>query len=145
MVRAGYFTVGANDVERVSNRFPGRTARRSADARLTSVFPTLAGFSAFQACKFYDAVLGPAGQQRVMDVGRGHVSIARCMFLASISRETAPQMYGGAAGLTMLVVSPYNKEAAAPGNGPMAALAFDTRKEVEEAHARALANAPARA
>ncbi|KAI9021872.1 glyoxalase/bleomycin resistance protein/dioxygenase [Hyaloraphidium curvatum] len=72
-----------------------------------------------KALAFYDEVLGPLGQKAVIDLGRGKI-------------------YGGADGLTLFVTQPYDKNDAHPGNGPMPALSIDSRKGVDEAHARAL-------
>lgn len=74
-----------------------------------------------RAIKFYDDLLGPLGIKRVMDLGRGHA-------------------WAGGPGQPMLcVMTPFDKQPAAVGDGHMTALVVGSTKMVDECHARALA------
>lgn len=71
-----------------------------------------------KAAPFYDAVLGKLGAKRVRSSDRGIVY--------------------GETGMEVLLVRPFNGEAASPGNGPMTALKAPTRAMVDEVYALAL-------
>ena len=74
-----------------------------------------------RATKFYDDLLGPMGAKRVMDLGRGH------------AWSTGPGQP------MLLVMTPFDKQACAPGNGTMTALVCSSTAQVDECHQRALA------
>jgi catechol 2,3-dioxygenase-like lactoylglutathione lyase family enzyme len=80
------------------------------------------GSNNLQAAKaFYDALLGSAGVTKLFD----HPSGGR--------------IYGKDGSLTFGVLGPYDKKPATVGNGSMSAFRFDTPKEVDSFHAKALA------
>ena len=72
-----------------------------------------------RAGAFYDAILGDLGAKRAMENER---------------------MVGwsGANGVMLLIMEPYNKEPAKPGNGTMIALAAKDTAQVDALHAKAL-------
>lgn len=73
-----------------------------------------------KAKAFYGALLGEMGAKVLMDVGRG-------------------AFYGVGMGKPMLGVAiPFNKQAAAPGNGNMIALAAGSRENVDKLYAKAI-------
>ena len=75
-----------------------------------------------RARTFYDALLGEIGARRVMQFP-----------------ENGFTLYGtGGRAPGLAVTRPYNGEAAQPGNGPMVALAMDSRATVDRMHAKAL-------
>ncbi len=75
-----------------------------------------------RARDFYDAVLAELGGRRVMEFP-----------------ENGFTLYGNGRGRPGLAdTRPYNGEPAAPGNGTMAALAAETRAQVDSLHATAL-------
>jgi catechol 2,3-dioxygenase-like lactoylglutathione lyase family enzyme len=74
-----------------------------------------------RAVKFYDDLLGPMGIKRVMDLGRGHG-------------------WSGGPGQPMFaVMTPWDKQAATPGNGHMTALVCKSKQQVDECYQRAIA------
>ena len=73
-----------------------------------------------KAKAFYSALLGEMGAKILMDVGRG-------------------AFFGVKMGQPMLgVATPYNKEAAAAGNGNMVALIAGSREGVDKLYAKAI-------
>ncbi len=73
-----------------------------------------------RAIQFYDALLGPMGAKQVMDLGRGRI-------------------WAAGPGQPMLaVMTPYDEQAAQPGNGTMTALACKDRAEVDACYQRAI-------
>jgi catechol 2,3-dioxygenase-like lactoylglutathione lyase family enzyme len=70
---------------------------------------------------FYDTVLVPLGGKRAFASDR-------------------MQGYAGAGGAMLAVCTPYNGEAAVPGNGNMVALQAPSPEVIAETHALALAN-----
>ncbi len=73
-----------------------------------------------RAGRFYDALLGEMGAGRAMESDR---------FIA----------WASAPGATMLLVmKPFDEQAAAPGNGTMIALAAGNQENVDKLHAKAL-------
>lgn len=74
-----------------------------------------------RAARFYDELLAPLGAKRLMDVGRGYA-------------------WGSAPDKPLLcVLTPFDGQPAARGNGHMTALMCASRAEVDAAYARALA------
>ncbi|MDX2275170.1 MAG: VOC family protein [Hyphomonadaceae bacterium] len=74
-----------------------------------------------RACSFYDALLGEIGGKRLFPTPQG-------------------LMYGiGKGGAMLMVTRPYNKEAAAPGNGNMVGINVDSKADVARMHEKALA------
>lgn len=71
-----------------------------------------------KAAPFYDAVLGKLGATRVRNFDRGVIY--------------------GESGMELLLVRPFNGEAANPGNGLMTALTAPTRTMVDEVYALAI-------
>ena len=69
---------------------------------------------------FYDTVLVPLGGKRAFASDR-------------------MQGWAGAGGAMLAVCTPYNGEAAVPGNGNMVALVVNARDKVDRLHAKALA------
>ena len=74
-----------------------------------------------RATKFYDAVLTPLGGRRTFANG------------------DRMQFYGAPGAGALAVCEPYDKQAAAPGNGAMVALACPSPEVVDEVYAAALA------
>jgi catechol 2,3-dioxygenase-like lactoylglutathione lyase family enzyme len=70
---------------------------------------------------FYDVVLKPLGVQRAFGSDRS-------------------QGYAGSGGAMLLVCTPYDGNAAAPGNGNMVALSSPSKELVDETYALALKN-----
>jgi catechol 2,3-dioxygenase-like lactoylglutathione lyase family enzyme len=70
---------------------------------------------------FYDKVLVPLGGKRTMTNER-------------------MQGYGNGGQVQMMVCTPYDQQAAQPGNGAMLALFAPSRQIVDDTHAAALAN-----
>lgn len=77
-----------------------------------------------RAKAFYDALLGELGAKRMMEFGEELGGFT----LWGVSLDKPG----------IAVTRPYNKEAAAPGNGNMAALVVDTRAKVDQLYAKAL-------
>ncbi|PKM06608.1 MAG: glyoxalase [Gammaproteobacteria bacterium HGW-Gammaproteobacteria-4] len=74
-----------------------------------------------RAAAFYDALLAELGGKRVMEFERGI-------------------LWGTSAnGASLGVLKPFDGQGAAPGNGPMVALAADSREKVDQVYRRALA------
>jgi catechol 2,3-dioxygenase-like lactoylglutathione lyase family enzyme len=73
-----------------------------------------------RAMKFYDELLGPMGAKRVMDLGRGYAWSA------------------GPGQPLLCVMTPWDKKAASPGNGPMTALVCKSKEQVDECYQRAI-------
>jgi catechol 2,3-dioxygenase-like lactoylglutathione lyase family enzyme len=73
-----------------------------------------------EAKNFYDALLGSSGLTPLFE----HPSGGR--------------VYGKDGNLTFAVLGPYNGKPASIGNGSMSAFRFDTPKEVDAFHAKAL-------
>ena len=77
-----------------------------------------------KAREYYDALLGSIGAKRLMEFPDDWGGFT---------------MWGTAWGKpAVAVTTPYNKEAATPGNGNMTALVFDTRAKVDAFYAKAL-------
>ncbi|PIQ37689.1 MAG: glyoxalase [Lysobacterales bacterium CG17_big_fil_post_rev_8_21_14_2_50_64_11] len=73
-----------------------------------------------RAAKFYDALLAELGGKRVLEFERGI-------------------LWGNSAnGASLGVLKPFDGQAAEPGNGPMVALAADSREKVDQVYKRAL-------
>ena len=73
-----------------------------------------------RAVAFYDELLGEIGIKRIMDFGRGHG-------------------WGMAMDKPMLgVMTPFDQQPAAPGNGHMAAIVVDSRDKVDRVWRKAL-------
>jgi catechol 2,3-dioxygenase-like lactoylglutathione lyase family enzyme len=75
-----------------------------------------------RACAFYDAFLGEIGGKRLFPTPQGQ--------MYSIGRER---------GAMLMVTRPFNKEAAAPGNGNMVGVNVDAKEDVARLYDKALA------
>jgi catechol 2,3-dioxygenase-like lactoylglutathione lyase family enzyme len=73
-----------------------------------------------RALGFYDALLGEVGGKRLMATPKG-------------------QMYRLGAGPMVMITRPYDDQAATPGNGTMLAIQCDSKDQVAQMHAKALA------
>jgi catechol 2,3-dioxygenase-like lactoylglutathione lyase family enzyme len=73
-----------------------------------------------RACGFYDALFADIGAKRLWSVDRG----------VAWGKEKGPSLG---------VMKPFDGNAATPGNGNMAALAFRTTDEVDVVYAKAIA------
>jgi catechol 2,3-dioxygenase-like lactoylglutathione lyase family enzyme len=73
-----------------------------------------------RACTYYDALLGELGGQRFLETDR---------IVLWASGPDAPMM---------AVCTPYDEQAATPGNGTMIALAAGSREDVDRLHRKAL-------
>ena len=76
-----------------------------------------------RARAFYDALFESVGARRLMQLEdqRGFTMYGKTMDRSSV-----------------VITRPYNGKPAQPGNGPMVALAFRSREEVDSFHAKAL-------
>jgi catechol 2,3-dioxygenase-like lactoylglutathione lyase family enzyme len=77
-----------------------------------------------KARDYYDALLGSIGGKRLME------------FPDEFGGFTMWGISWGVPGIA--VTTPYNKQAAVPGNGNMAAIVLDSRDKVDAFHAKAL-------
>lgn len=84
-------------------------------------YATIGSNNLEKAKTFYDTVLAPLGGQRAFGSDR-------------------MQGYASPAGAMLAVCTPYDGNAATPGNGAMLALASPSRDLVDEVHKVALAN-----
>jgi catechol 2,3-dioxygenase-like lactoylglutathione lyase family enzyme len=74
-----------------------------------------------RAKEFYDALLGSAG------------------VIPLFEHPSGGRAYGKNGSLFFVVLGPYDKKPATVGNGSMSTFRFDTRAEVDDFHAKALA------
>jgi catechol 2,3-dioxygenase-like lactoylglutathione lyase family enzyme len=84
-------------------------------------YVTLGSNDLAKARAYYDALFGSIGAGRLMEFGENFT------------------MYGTAFGRpAVAITTPYNGEAATPGNGNMTALVLDTRDKVDALYAKAI-------